>query len=368
MGIVSDDFNRSNSNPLDGNWTTCDGFSSLALSSNHVIGTNDGQDQFMYWDADTFDTDHHCEFTVHGSTSHGLCTRVDPSNSDDFYDYFVAGFSTGQFYRVTGGSFVQIGSNFDPNISDGDRVTQYSNGNTHSFEVNDVEEDSQTDSNFPDHTAIAIGIYDDVASDYLDDFTGGDSAGVTINLAGTIDSVYNISGVTLYRIMNLSDTISAVFSVSGVTLYRIMDLTGTVDTISSLTCSEITIIYVLNPTSGGLAWGEESPTEGEIAAPWSVWSDGAGGTPTITGDQDWGILSIDTDDEGRSNVYDFSNFVSRTYTLTLNRYGSGSGTPVVQIRGQNTSFLQDDVSPSWETYSVPVAKTWRYVQVRIDYA
>ncbi len=192
--------------------------------------------------------------------------------------------------------------------------------------------------------------------------------GVTINFTGTIDSVTLISGVTLYRTMNLSDTISAVFSVSGVTLYRIMDLTGTVDTISSLTCSELTIIYVLNPTSGGLAWGEENPTQSEIAAPWSVWSDGAGGTPTITGDQDWGILNIDTDDEGRSNVYDFGDSVSRTYVLTLNRYGSGSGTPVVQIRGQNTSFLQDDVSPSWETYSVPVAKTWRYVQVRIDYA
>jgi hypothetical protein len=189
-----------------------------------------------------------------------------------------------------------------------------------------------------------------------------------INLAGTISPVTNISGVTLYRIMNLSDTISAVFSTSGVTLYRIMDLTGTVDTISSLTCSELTIIYVLNATSGGLAWGEESPTQGEVGSPWSVWSDGAGGTPTITGDQDWGILSIDTDDEGRSNVYDYGNSVSRTYTLTLNRYGSGSGSPIVQIRGQNTTFNQDDVSPSWETYSTPVAKTWRYVQVRIDYA
>ena len=194
------------------------------------------------------------------------------------------------------------------------------------------------------------------------------AGGVTINFAGTISPVTLLSATNIYRIMNLSDTISAAFSITGVTLYRTMDLTGTIDTISSLTCSEITIIYVLNPVSGGLAWGEETPTESEIAAPWSVWSDGAGGTPTITGDQDWGILSIDTIDEGRSNVYDFGNSVSRTYTLTLNRYGSGTGTPVVQIRGQNTSFLQDDGSPSWETYSAPVAKTWRYVQVRIDYS
>jgi hypothetical protein len=230
----------------------------------------------------------------------------------------------------------------------------------------DMGDDLSSDSNLPitDDILGYIRPYNSVWDVGAHEY----EAGETINFAGTISPVTLISAPNIYRIMDLTDTISAVFNTAGVTLYRIMDLTGTVDTVSSLTCSEITIIYVLNPTSGGLAWGEETPTESEIAAPWSVWSDGAGGTPTITGDQDWGILSIDTADEGRSNVYDFGDSVSRTYTLTLNRYGSGTGTPVVQIRGQNTSFLQDDVSPSWETYSTPVAKTWRYVQVRIDYS
>ena len=192
--------------------------------------------------------------------------------------------------------------------------------------------------------------------------------GTTINLTGTISPVFNTSAGNILRTMDLTDTISAVFDVSGTNILRTMNLTGGADSVFDVSGVKITIIFTLPSAGGGLAWGEETPTQSEVASPWNNWSDGAGGLPTITGDQRWGVLSIDTPDEGRSAVYDFGSSTSRTYTLTLNRYGTGSGTPVVQIRGQNTSFNQDDASPSWETYSTPVAKTWRYVQVRIDYS
>lgn len=93
-------------------------------------------------------------------------------------------------------------------------------------------------------------------------------------------------------------------------------------------------------------------------------SDGAGGKPTIIGDQDWGQLELDITEEGRSAVYDFGNSNNRTITVTENKYQAGQGTATLQIRGQGAAFLQDDVAPAWETYSSSVNRTWRYIQVR----
>lgn len=82
------------------------------------------------------------------------------------------------------------------------------------------------------------------------------------------------------------------------------------------------------------------------------------------GDSDWGKMGLALDEEGRSKVYDFGNDNSRTLVLTENRYGTGQGTATLQIRGSDTIFAQDDVSPEWTSYSVPIARVWRYVQVR----
>jgi hypothetical protein len=195
------------------------------------------------------------------------------------------------------------------------------------------------------------------------------SAGTIYRIMNFSDSIYivsDISGSTVYRIIDLSDSIPVITSLSG-TLITPVWLVGTSGAVSNISGGTITIIFTL-PSSGGLAFGEEDPTQGEVGSPWTQWSDGSGGLPTITGDEDWGLLSLETSEEGRGAVYDFGDGVERTYVLTLNRYGSGSGAPVIQVRGQGTTFNQDDVSPSWETYSVPVAKTWRYVQVRILYS
>ena len=113
-----------------------------------------------------------------------------------------------------------------------------------------------------------------------------------------------------------------------------------------------------------MAWGEQNPTQGELPVSWQTWSDGAGQVPTIGGDQDWGKLILDIGEEGRSGVYDFVNANERTYTVTQNRYEAGEGVAYSQIRGSETSFAQDDASPSWENYSGAINRSWRYVQVR----
>jgi hypothetical protein len=114
-----------------------------------------------------------------------------------------------------------------------------------------------------------------------------------------------------------------------------------------------------------VAYGEESPTAGETPVSWQTWSDGAAGIPLVEGDQDWGKLALPlTGAEGRSAVRDMGSSMTRIYTLTENLYGTGSGSARLEIRGDTTSFLQDDTAPVWEAYSAPISRNWRYVQIR----
>jgi len=116
---------------------------------------------------------------------------------------------------------------------------------------------------------------------------------------------------------------------------------------------------------GGVAFGEESPTEGETPSPWLEWSDGSGGTP---GTDNWGTMCLNTAEEAWSPVWHHGDGSSQTLTITLGRYAadpSGQGIFTTYIRGQATLFSQDDGSPSWELYTAPTDKTWEYTQVRL---
>lgn len=114
------------------------------------------------------------------------------------------------------------------------------------------------------------------------------------------------------------------------------------------------------------AFGEQNPTQGEDAVSWSTWHNGVSGSVVVEGDPDWGRLKLTSDnDEGRSAVYDFGNTgTNRKLTITENRYGTGTGTATIQIRGDVSSFNQDDNAPIWEIYTGSVSKAYRYIQVR----
>lgn len=118
------------------------------------------------------------------------------------------------------------------------------------------------------------------------------------------------------------------------------------------------------PPSGGIAWGEQNPTMGETPVVWPTWDDGSGGAVTVIGDPNWGKLQVGSGLEARSGVYDFGNSDSRQYTLTKNRYGTGSGSSTLQIRGDTVAFAQDNNIVAWENYTAPITRSWRYVQVR----
>lgn len=113
-----------------------------------------------------------------------------------------------------------------------------------------------------------------------------------------------------------------------------------------------------------MVWGELNPTDGEHSIPWPTWDDGSAGPVTVTGDPNWGQLDIASGSQGLSNIIDLGAAYTLIFTLTENKYEAGSGTGLLQIRGSTIAFTQDDILPAWEDYTIPVLRTWRYVQAR----
>ena len=115
-------------------------------------------------------------------------------------------------------------------------------------------------------------------------------------------------------------------------------------------------------SGNGICWGEENPDPGEEAKSWQYWEVTAGVKVTVDGDADWGKCSIPLYDIVRGDVVDLGSAESRTFTATVNKYGTGD-TPLVHVRGSATSFARFDESPSWST--LPTVQAWRYVQLRM---
>jgi hypothetical protein len=104
----------------------------------------------------------------------------------------------------------------------------------------------------------------------------------------------------------------------------------------------------------------------EEAQEWPRFQTAADTPIEVTGDADWGKAKIYDGSPGLSNVLDLGSSTSRTITVTQNKYGTGD-TGTVYIRGHDSViFGQHAGTPSWEVYSAPVAKTWRYIQLRLS--
>jgi len=91
--------------------------------------------------------------------------------------------------------------------------------------------------------------------------------------------------------------------------------------------------------------------------------------PTIDGDSDWGSLKLGSvgSEYAVSEVKEYPDDSEKLFTITLNVYGSGSGNSKISLRGQAASFLWDDVEPSWIEYTGPTTKTWKYVQIKVEW-
>jgi len=79
-----------------------------------------------------------------------------------------------------------------------------------------------------------------------------------------------------------------------------------------------------------------------------------------------GKLQLGVTEDFVSNVLDRGVVSIKLLTISFDDYASGSGSGTLYWRGHNTiRFNKEDVTPSWEEYTSPANKTWRYIQVRM---
>jgi hypothetical protein len=122
--------------------------------------------------------------------------------------------------------------------------------------------------------------------------------------------------------------------------------------------------YVPLGSSEGTVWGYQTPT-GFTGESWSTWKTAAGGAAVVDGDADWGKLNL-TSTNHYGPVKDTGNSRGKRFVIKRDSIGTGLGTVNLFIRGSTTSFAAADGSPSWEAYSAPVNRVWRYVQAKAE--
>lgn len=120
---------------------------------------------------------------------------------------------------------------------------------------------------------------------------------------------------------------------------------------------------IFGPPPDGYTWGEQSPSP-ELAIEWSVWKVKES-TNDARDSGPWGKLQLALDEEFVSDVKDLGDDAILLLGLKYDDYASGSGSGTLYWRGRSTIFNQDDdevTGPSWEQYTAPANKSWRYVQ------
>jgi hypothetical protein len=165
----------------------------------------------------------------------------------------------------------------------------------------------------------------------------------------------------------------ASFPADGIFYLRATDLSHLTDEWGSVTVVNTggtlaTHPAVVYPPPASIAWGVLAPTSGETPLSWERWETAVGVQAPITGDPNWGQIDVVDGTPVFSSVVDMGDASTKTVTVALNTYGTGSGGVTLGIRGSATPFTAFDVAPAWIPYTAPVTHAWRYVQVRATYS
>jgi hypothetical protein len=130
------------------------------------------------------------------------------------------------------------------------------------------------------------------------------------------------------------------------------------------------VVGPIETTGGGAtgsAYGQQTPDADETAKSWTTWKAEGGGAVTVNGDPDWGSVEVPSGTPVYGPVEDTGDVTEKRFTVQQNKYGTGSGVAKAYLRGQATTFLWNDVSPTWTEYTTSVVATWRYAQAKLEY-
>jgi hypothetical protein len=119
--VGTDNFNRTNADPLDGDWVTLDFIADdLELVSNRVLSSS-SQASGAYYSGGTPGANQYTQATLtDGNNRFGLATRITDSATGDLYIFQLTASTTATFYKLVSGSWTQIGSTINGTFSTSD--------------------------------------------------------------------------------------------------------------------------------------------------------------------------------------------------------------------------------------------------------
>ena len=114
----------------------------------------------------------------------------------------------------------------------------------------------------------------------------------------------------------------------------------------------------------GWTWGEQFPV-GTTAEEWTSWKY-LESPIEARNTGDWGNMELECWESFVSPVMDSGGSRPKMVDISYDDYSIGQGGGTIMWRGSDTPFAQDDVLPAWIVYTVPVATTFRYIQIRTN--
>jgi hypothetical protein len=162
---ISDDFNRSNVDPIGGSWAPLDGSTTAKIVSNKAMASS--AYSLTYWNATTSNDQYaQCKSTVSGDYYSGPAIRMQVGGFD-CYLYLIA---TGDLYKYAGGSPTILGNSGDT----GNTTSVYkleAIGTALKVYKDGSQIISVTDSS---HSSGYCGFHLSTSTCAVDDFAGGD--------------------------------------------------------------------------------------------------------------------------------------------------------------------------------------------------
>lgn len=119
---ATDNFNRTDENPLAGNWTTITGLSDMAIVSNVAVGTAGAGSNGARWNADSFSNDQYAQIAGASASLTGAFAILVRCSDSAFTAY---GFSQStstvcRVWQIVSGVWTQIGADYSHTFSQND--------------------------------------------------------------------------------------------------------------------------------------------------------------------------------------------------------------------------------------------------------
>ena len=170
---VTDNFDRTDANPIGGNWSVPTGGAALKILSNVVTGTVDETtDNLSYWNADTFANDQYSQAVITGDNV-GVAVRM-ATGALTYYAFIHTTGDQFEVHEVTTGTWAKLGDTYAETYTPGDTIKLTISGSTLTPYLNGSALATRSDSSISSGSAGIVIATPFPTSQTINNWAGGD--------------------------------------------------------------------------------------------------------------------------------------------------------------------------------------------------